>query len=208
MATNNKFSGENDYNIHISGRHIQVTEAMKQHAFDKLSKIERFHNRIMDVQVTMDIQKVEHSVTIIVKFEHFKIKSHAASTDMYVSIDQAVDKLQRQLHRWKDKLQEHHNKKLSAIDLKVNVVQRPYDDLAEINQEIEFAEKRAMEKQLLPGHVIGEKTISLKHLLTDEAIMKMELSGDHFLVYRAEEDRKIRVMYRREDGNYGIIHAE
>ena len=65
MSTNSKFSGEEEYNIHISGRHIQVTEAMKQHAFAKLSKIERFHNRIMDVHVTMDIQKVEHSVTII-----------------------------------------------------------------------------------------------------------------------------------------------
>lgn len=208
MSTNHKFSGEDDYNIHISGRHIQVTEAMKQHAFNKLSKIERFHNRIMDVQVTMDIQKVEHSVTIIVKFEHFKIKSHATSTDMYVSIDQAVNKLQTQLHKWKEKIQAHHNKKLSAIDLKVNVIQRPRDDLAEINQEIESAEKRAWEQEMLPGQVIGEKTISLKYLLTDEAIMKMELSGDHFLVYRAEEDRKIRVMYRREDGNYGIIHAE
>jgi putative sigma-54 modulation protein len=208
MATNHKFSGEDDYNIHISGRHIQVTEAMKQYAFNKLSKIERFHNRIMDVHVTMDIQKVEHSVTIIVKFEHFKIKSHAASTDMYVSIDQAVNKLQTQLYRWKDKIQEHHNKKLSAIDLKVNVIQRPYDDLAEINQEIESEAKRAWEKQMLPGHVIGEKTISLKYLLVDEAIMKMELSGDHFLVYRSEEDRKIKVIYRREDGNYGIIHVE
>jgi putative sigma-54 modulation protein len=127
---------------------------------------------------------------------------------MYVSIDQAVNKLQTQLHKWKEKIQAHHNKKLSAIDLKVNVIQRPRDDLAEINQEIESAEKRAWEQQMLPGQVIGEKTISLKYLLTDEAIMKMELSGDHFLVYRAEEDRKIRVMYRREDGNYGIIHAE
>ncbi len=208
MSTNSKFSGEEEYNIHISGRHIQVTEAMKQHAFAKLSKIERFHNRIMDVHVTMDIQKVEHSVTIIAKFEHFKIKSHATSTDMYVSIDQAVNRLQAQLHKWKDKIQEHHNKKLSTIDLKVNVVQRPRDDLEEINEEIELAEKRAWEKQMLPGHLSGEKTISLKHLLTDEAIMKMELSGDHFLIYRAEEDRKIRVMYRREDGNYGIIHAE
>jgi putative sigma-54 modulation protein len=127
---------------------------------------------------------------------------------MYVSIDQAVHKLQTQLHRWKDKLQDHHNKKLSTIDLKVNVVQRPYDDVADFNQEIESEEKKAWQKEMLPGHVIGEKTISLKYLLTEEAIMKMELSGDHFVVYRAEEDRKIRVMYRMKDGNYGIIHAE
>lgn len=205
---NKKFSEEPGYHIQINGRHVQVTDAMKQYAESKLSKIEHFHNHIMDIHVTMDIQRIEHSVTIIVKFEHFKIKSHASSTDMYVSIDQAVNKLQKQLCRWKDKMQDHSNKKLSEIDIQVNVLQRPYEELEEINEEIEFEIRQHEAEELVPGHVIGTETIRLKYLLTAEAVMKMELSGDHFLVYRSEEDRKIKVIYRRNDGNYGIIQAE
>jgi len=209
MTNKNKFSEENGYNIQINGRHVQVTEAMKQHARTKLSKLERFHNHIMDVHVTMDIQREEHIVTIIVKLDHFKIKSHAVSTDMYASIDQAVERLQKQVYRWKDRIQDHTSKKLSSVDLKVNVLQRPYpDELDEINAEIEAKANQQRMKELMPGQVIGQETIPLKTLLIGEAVMKMELSGDHFLLYRAEEDRKIKVIYRRKDGNYGIIQAE
>ena len=205
---NKKFPEDDNYNIQINGRHVLVTDAMKQHVQDKLAKIERFHNHIMDIHVTMDIQKIEHSVTIIVKFDHFKIKSHASSTDMYVSIDQAVDKLQKQIRRWKEKIQAHSSKKLAFTDIKVNVIKRPFNELDEINAEIESERVHDLEKTLMPGHVIGERTIPLKELLTEEAVMKMELSGDPFLLYKCQEDRKIKVMYRTKDGNYGIIHAQ
>ena len=208
MSNNSKFPEETGYNIQINGLHVQVTDAMKQHAQVKLAKIERFHSHIMDVHVTMDIQKIEHSVTIVVKFDHMKIKSHASSSDMYVSIDQAVARLQKQISRWKEKLQTHQNKKLTFTDIKVNVIQRPYDEREEINFEIDEGEKKEIEKRMMPGHVIGEKVIPLKDLSMDEAIMKMELSGDPFLLYRAQEDLKIKVMYRRKDGNYGIIHTQ
>ena len=56
--------------------------------------------------------------------------------------------------------------------------------------------------------VIGMETRVLKILTTEEAMMKMDLSGDKFLVYRGEEDRKLKVIYRRDDGNYGIIQTE
>jgi putative sigma-54 modulation protein len=208
MPNKKNFSEDDDYNIHIDGRHVQVTDAMKEYALTKLSKIERFHAHIMDIHVTMDIQKIEHSVSIVVKSDHFKIKSHATSSDMYASIDQAVDRLQKQISKWKEKIQEHHSKNLASVDIKVNVIQRPYDEVEEFNAEIEAEKKAEREKRLMPGHVLGEKTIPLKDLLMDEAIMKMELSGDPFLLYRSQEDLKVKVMYRRDDGNYGIIHTQ
>lgn len=209
MTNKEKFSEENGYNIQIHGRHVQVTDAMKEYARTKLAKIERFHSHIIDVFVTMDIQKNHHVVGILVKLDHFVIRSEASTTDMYVSIDQAIDRLQKQIRRWKEKIQAHTSKKLSFVDMKVNVIQRPYTELDEFNEEIESESKQDFEKRMLPGHVVGEeKTMPMKDLLQDEAIMKMELSGEPFLLYRSEEDRKIKVIYRREDGNYGIIHAE
>ena len=98
------------YNIQVTGRHVEVTDAMKSYAQEKLSKVERFGDRIIDVTVTMDIQKLEHRVDIIMKYGHTLIKSHAATTDMYASIDQAIDKLQTQLRKYKRRLKSHHAK--------------------------------------------------------------------------------------------------
>jgi len=196
------------YRIDILGRNVYVTEAMKNYAFEKLSKIDRFHNHVLDMHVTLDIQKLEHTVTIVLHFSHIKIKVSAASTDMYASIDKAVDKLQAQLRRWKSKIQDHHKRGVSITDMQINVLGRPYDALEEINAEIEAANQRAEVEEYRPHKIIGTDSRPLKTLTMDEAIMKMELSGDEFLLFRGEEDQKLKVIYRRADGNYGIILPE
>ncbi len=209
MVDKSKFEEEESlgYNISIIGRNIQVTEAMKNYVWEKITKIERFHNHIMDVHVTMDIQKLEHSVVLIVKFDHFKVKVQASSTDMYASVDKAIDRLQAQLRRYKSKIQEHHKKGISAVDLRVNVLQRP-SEIEEFNEEIAEEAEKAKRAELIPAKLIGTDTRAMKLLTVDEAIMKMELSGDHFLLFRGEEDQKLKVIYRRSDGNYGIIQPE
>jgi putative sigma-54 modulation protein len=211
MVNKEKFAEQEaalGYRLTILGRNIYVTEAMKQHAFDKLSKIDRFHNHVMDLHVTLDIQKLEHSCVVILKFDHFKVKVASSSTDMYVSIDKAVEKLQAKIRRWKSRIQEHHNKSRSVVDMQVNVLQRPYDETDEINAEIEDETKQELLAEYKPSKVIGADKRALKTLTTDEAMMKMELSGDPFLIFRGEEDRKLKVIYRRNDGNYGIILPE
>ena len=210
MVDKTKFAAEEalGYRITIVGRNLYVTDAMKNYAMEKLSKIDRFHSQVLDVHVNLDIQKFEHSVTIVLKFNHFKIKVSAVSTDMYASIDKAVDKLQGQLRRWKSKIQDHHKKPMNVIDMQVNVLQRPYSDLEEINAEIESANNKSEIDEYRPHRIIGTDKRPLKILTTDEAVMKMELSGDPFLLFRCEEDRKLKVIYRRNDGNYGLILAE
>lgn len=203
-----KFESEEGYRIDVVGRHVQVTEPMKAYASDKLSKIERFHNHIMYVHVTLDIQKLDHICTIMLKIDHIKIKSHAVTTDMYVSIDKAIDRLQNLLRRYKSRIQDHHKKALSIVDMQVNVLERPLDEIGEINAEIEAESYREQSQSLEPPKLIGSETLPLKTLTVDEALMKMELSSDNFLVYRSEEDRKLRVLYRRADGNYGLIQPE
>ena len=206
MVDKKKFETEG-YNIQIVGRNIQVTDAMKNHAFDKLTKIERFQNHIMDVHVTLDAQRLEHSCLITIKFDHLSVRAHAAASDMYVAIDMAIDKLQKQLRRWKEKIQDLTKKKISVGEMQVNILMRPRaEDEFTKDMEIELEEER--QRQMSPGKVVGQETLPLKTLTADEAIMKMELSGDPFLVFRSEEDRKLKVIYRRDDGNYGLIKPE
>lgn len=200
-----------EYHIQITGRHVQVTDSMKDYAMEKISKIERFMNRIIDVTVIMDIQKLDHRVEIILKAGNLKMTSQASSQDMYVSIDKAVDKLEAQLRRYKSKLQDHHAKKHAAVDMLVNVIrpnlqeeEEDFDAEAEIDAEMIDNNQRSVDL-LRPHRVIKQKTIPLKTLTYDEAVMKMELSGDAFLLFKHEVNQKLNVIYRRDDGNYGII---
>ncbi len=197
------------YNVSVTGRNFQVTEAMKDYAIEKISKLDRFHSRIIDVNVIMDVQKLDHKVDIVMKVDQIKIKSHASSSDMYASIDMAVNKLDNQLRRYKERINDHHAKGVKVVDMNVNVIRAPeLDELFEVNDEIESETANRRIDRYRPHEIVGKTTRPLKVLTPEEAIMKMELSGDAFLIFRAEHNKKLNVIYRRKDGNYGIIEPE
>lgn len=197
---------EEAYNISVTGRHVVVTDAMKDYAIEKVSKIEKFSDRIIDVVVTMDVQKHEQRVDIVLKVNHLKIKSQAVSDNMYTAIDLAVHKLQTQLLRYKDKLQDHHAKGIPATDMAVNVLRSATDEeLAIVNDEIESETRHRLVDKYTPHKVVSKSTRQLKILTDGEAMMKLELSGDAFLIYRSEEDRQLKIIYRRNDGDFGVI---
>ena len=110
------------YKVMVTGRHVNITDGMKQHAVDRLSKIDHIDNHIIDVNVTMDIQKLRHHVEISMKVGHTFIFAQAATTDMYASIDQAVDKLDQQLRRYKSRLHNHHKKGYPVKEIPVRVL--------------------------------------------------------------------------------------
>jgi putative sigma-54 modulation protein len=201
---------EEGYNISVTGRHLHVTDAMKAYAHEKLSKIERMGDRIIDINVIMDIQKLDQKVDITMKYGHTLIKSHGSSTDMYVSIDQAVDKLQTQLRRYKRRLKNHHAKGYPVVEMPVTVYSplRDVVDEEEINVIIEEQARGEVEKALQPHHIVKVDTQPLRILTDDEAVMKMELTGLPVIVFRDEVTRKFKVIYQRDDGNYGIIQPE
>lgn len=196
-----------EYSIHVVGRNVAVTEAMKNYAMDKVFNLERFSNRIIDVTITMDIQKLEHRCDIDMRVNHVKIRSHGVADDMYAAIDAAIDKISRQIRRYKKRLTEHHAKGIAMVDMNINVVQGYEDELAEINDEIEDENRRRLIEEY-QHKVVKQKTRPLKTLTMDEAVMRLDLSGDQFLVYRSEEDNNIKVIYRRKDNNFGIIEPE
>ena len=178
---------EQEYDISITGRHVQVTESMKEYASEKIRKIERFTHHIIDVSVTMDIQKMEHKVDLVFKFGHFKIRASASSEDMYASIDRVIAKILSQLRKWKSKIQNHHAKGISSVDMNVNVIRRPsYNDLDQVNDEIDEENLKTLEDTYIPQNIVKRETRPLKILTPIEPAMKMELSGDSFMLYKSE----------------------
>lgn len=200
---------ERAYDISITGRNVLVTDAMKNYAMEKISKIERFSHRIIDVNVIMDIQKLEHRVDILCWVENSKFKSSASSDSMYASIDKAVDKLTEQLRRHKTRVQEHQSTTHEDVAMNVNIYSPlTEDELIDFNEDIENSHDRQLIDRYRPHKIVNKESKPLKTLNNNEAILKMDLSGESFLIFRCEEDQKIKVIYRREDGNYGIIEPE
>lgn len=195
-------------NISIVGKHFQMTDAIRDYVLKKLEKIERIADHIIDVTVTLDTQKLESSCAILMNFIHFHIKAQASTGDIYSAIDKATDRIRLLIRKYKSKLQSHRFKDLTTVDIHVNVVKPLSDDVKIINDEIE-AENAAREAAEYAMHpIVAKETMPLKTLTQDEAVIKMEIGGESFLIFRGEEDQKLKVIYRRPDENYGIVQVQ
>lgn len=197
------------YSVNVVGRNIAVTDAMKDYALEKVTKIDRFGARIIDVLVTMEVQKIDHKVEIVLKVNDTKIKCQAISDNMYASIDKAVDKLGAQLRKYKTKLTNHHMPREDVEDMIVKIFKSAEDEnTTDVNLDIEEENNRELFDQFKPGELVSQEKRKLKTLNVEEALTKFELSGDSFLIFRREEDRKVCVIYRRKDKQLAMIETE
>ena len=192
----------------VIGKHFDVTEGVRKYLIEKLSKMEKLTTNIIDVHAKLEVQKLDHNVLITMKFSHFLVTAHATTTDIYASIDLAVDRMMLKLRKWKTRIQEHHHKKMSSIDVPVTVYEKEIEDLNEINDAIEEENAKETEVLINSPKVMKSKLRKLKILTLQEALLKMELTDDNFLVYRSEEDQKLKVLYRRRDKSYGLLQPE
>jgi putative sigma-54 modulation protein len=197
------------YNVNVIGRNLAVTDALRDYVLEKVTKLDRFGARIIDIFITMEVQKVDHKIDIVMKVNDTKIKCSANSDNMYASIDKAVDRLGQQLKKYKDKLQNHHMPREDIEDMIVKVFKSSEDELTQdVNLDIEEENNRQLFDQFKPGELVTQEVRKLKTLTVDEALTRFELSGDAFMIFRREEDRKICVVYKRKDGHFGLIEAE
>jgi putative sigma-54 modulation protein len=199
---------EGAYTVSIVGKHLEITKPIRDYIEEKIGKVEKITTHIIEVDVRLDVQKLNHSVDILVKFSHFRIKVGATTENMYSAIDKAFERLGAKMLKWKGRIQDHHARGVSVTEMEVNVLEHAHDELAQINEEIIDANNEQIEKGYQLPTVIKKKKRPMKQLTLDEAVMKMELSDDHFMVYRSEEEQTLKVIYRRRDGSYGIIAPE
>jgi len=191
--------------IHIYGKSVLVTDPMRNYAVEKISKAARITHQTIHVNCTLDIQKLEHHVSLLMTFSHFRVKVEAVTDEMYSAIDKACDKLSHVLKKWKGKILHSHHRGLKIEEVEEKVIQAfEADDLSLYNQEMANLEK----KEYAVPKIVATKLHPIKTLLPSEAMMKLELSDEPFLVFRNEEDLKIKILYRLVDGNYGLINPQ
>ncbi|MEO1928723.1 MAG: ribosome-associated translation inhibitor RaiA [Nautiliaceae bacterium] len=164
-------------NVTIVGRHVELTEAMKDHISRVVNEIEKYNLGILHADVTVDKDKRDFfTVEIIMNVpEKGTVVVHYKDKDMYAALDKAKDKLEKLLRRYHDKKVDHH-KKDKIIDL---VTETQEDEIIEMPLDVE------------------------KPLSIEEAVEEFKKSGLYFMVFRDTEGEK-RVIYRRKDGKLGL----
>ena len=174
-------------NISVRGRNIEVTDALVNHAKKKLGKLSRYLADA-ETQVVLSVIRDEHIVEVTVLMNGLILRGEESTNDMYASIDLVVDKLERQVAKYKTRL----NKSLRQRGLRA-ISGR----LAGVEQQDEEEPK-----------VVKTKRFPLKPMDLEEAILQMNLLGHDFFVFANAETETVNVLYRRKDGNYGLIDPE
>ncbi|MEM8727346.1 MAG: ribosome-associated translation inhibitor RaiA [Chlamydiota bacterium] len=208
MTKGSRKFDDREYTISVVGKSIEITKPIRDYIEEKIAKIEALSTDIIAVNVRLDLQKLSHTVDVSLKFSHFRVNVKATTETMYSAIDKSFEKLYGKLRRWKSRIRDHHHKGVAVTEMEVNVLEHGQHEIEEINREIIDANNDHLQKDYALPKVIKKKKRPLKTLTIDEAVMKMELSDDHFKIYRSEEDRALKVIYRRRDGSYGIISPE
>ena len=175
--------------IQITAKNIELTDAIRSYVEKKVKKVKKYFDQVIDVHVVLEVQKNLHIAEILVNAKGVFLKGYEKSEDLYASIDLALDKIDRQLVKYKEKLK---NKRLMEKDfekpLRLNVID---------------AESIDNEKPV----TIITKQIPVKPMDVEEAVMQMDLLNKNFFVFRDADTQSISVVYKRDDGNVGLIEA-
>jgi putative sigma-54 modulation protein len=180
--------------IAFTGRHIEITDALKDYAQKKISRLQKYFNRPMDVHVIFTLEKHRHIAEVIIMANGDKISGTSRTTDSYTSVDNVVDKMEKQLLKQKEKRKER--KRLASKSKMKNKVE------AYPVEEVEFTE---FEEESKGGKILRIEKVNAKPMSPDEAAMQMDFDPRPFMVFVNSRTEEINVIYRLANGNYSLI---
>lgn len=168
--------------INVKAKNTQVTESLTDYINKRFSKLEKyFVDQDLSGTVTLIVEKGQHRVEAQIPLTRYILRAENKSDDMYASIDGVVDKLERQVRKYKTKI--NRKGKTQSIADAVPAPEVPVED----------------------GKVIKTKTFSVRPMDEEEAILQMELLGHDFFVFLNADSNEINVVYKRKDDQYGLI---
>jgi putative sigma-54 modulation protein len=168
-------------NIVVNGRHMEITDALKSYASEKVSKVEKYLPEGTEAVVTLEVEKFRHKAEVQLKVNGILIQAHEETEEMYSSIDKVMDKIGRQVRKYKEKLKGHKGR----------------------GEELVVPEA-GFEAELIP-EIIKIKRFDMKPMAPEEAVMQMELLDKDFFVFSNVASGAVNVIYKRKDGNIGLI---
>lgn len=170
--------------IIVRGKNVEVTPALREYVDEKIGRLTRYFDNLREAIVLMSVEKGRHvvEVTVYLNENGIILRGEEASNDMYASLDLVLEKLERQIEKYKTKIS--------------RIVLPKAKDNGEHREEIDN------------GKVVKTKRFAVKPMDTEEAIMQMNLLGHDFFVFFNSDSEEVNVVYKRKDGNYGLIEPE
>ena len=175
--------------IIIHGDKLKITDAMNDYIEEKLAKLNKYleNGDRVRANVIVKVKNHEQRVEITIPMKSFILRSEETKDDFYAAVDKAIDKLERQIRKNKTRMMSKQVK---------------------VNYEINFSEIEEDEDDAKDNKILKRQKVEVKPMNEDEAIIQMELLGHQFYMYMDSETSKPAVVYKRNDGNYGIIESE
>lgn len=214
-------------NTQVSFRQMETSPALRDYATGKLEKIvdKYVHGRI-DASVVMSVQKYWHIADFTLTIKNLTVKGQERSEDMYSSIDLALDKIEKQLRRHKDRLRDHKPSNGQARTFKMGVVaslepptvqeeleeEFPEDfDMYPPPEETESSDDGTETARDAAGNlvkVLRSRELSAKSMSLEEAVIQLDLLQDReFFVFTNPQTEAINIVFKRRDGNVGLIES-
>jgi putative sigma-54 modulation protein len=179
--------------ITVTFRHVEPTPALRTYAEEKLSRVKKYLRRPVDAHVILSVAKERHMAEITLKADHVTMFAQEETHDLYSAIDLALDKLEHQAQKLKTRRRTHkgatapRGAEPPEVMTSVLAADLPADG---------------------PRSVIRSQRVPAKPMSVEEAVEQLSVSGDEFLVFTNASNQTLAVLYRRTDGNYGLIEPE
>ena len=175
--------------INIRGDKVKVTDAIKNHIEEKIGRLERYFEdaQSLTANVLIKVQVINQIVEVTIPAKKFILRGEVKEKDLYAAIDLVSDKLERQIRKNKTRMKKN-NKKSPIVDFVM-----------------EFEESGVEQDEKT---VVKRKTIEMKPMSEEEAILQMNLLDHAFYIFKEAESNEVAVVYRRNDEKYGIINVK
>ena len=176
--------------IKIRGEKIKITDAMKSYVDEKIGKLDKYleNSENVHANVIVKVKGHDNTVEITIPLKSFILRSEETQDDFYAAVDKTIDKLERQVRKQKTRLMAMKEKKKQSYDFIIDSID--YEDEKEDSK------------------IVKRKSIEVKPMTEEEAILQMELLGHEFYMFKDADTDKPAVVYKRKDENYGIIESE
>jgi len=182
---------ENPLQVSVTFRHMDASDALRDHAVEKVTRIvAKYLKNAVEAHVILASNRHrQHNLAEInIHASQFDISAHAENTDLYAGIDLAIDKVEAQLRKHKDRI----NDRKGRASLHEIATMIPVDVVSEHDDQGST-------------RIIETETLKAKPLSVDDAVMQLELTHSEFLVFKNSANSTISVVYKRRDGHYGLI---
>ena len=174
--------------FNIRGDKLKVTSAINDYVESKIGKLDKyFKDEEIEANIVVKVRGNRQIIEVTVITDNFILRSEEEHDDLYAAIDLVIDKLERQLRKNKTKMKKQN-------------INNKY-------KEFNFDYELDVEEEEEDNKIVKRKTIDTKPMDEEEAILEMELLGHNFFVYKDMDTNSVNVLYKRKDGNYGIIET-